>query len=91
MVDKAREVIANKYEIAAPCIPYFGINKVDDVEICWWEEGVHYYKPFGKHTMAQVIKKLTKPTKGIYVIGEITSKKHGWVEGAIQSVDSIIK
>lgn len=67
-----------------------GINKVDDVEICWWEEGVHYYKPFGNQTMNQVIKKLLKPTKGIYVIGEITSKKHGWVEGAIQSVNSII-
>lgn len=67
-----------------------GINKVNDVEICWWEEGVHYYKPFGNQTMNQVIKKLLKPTKGIYVIGEITSKKHGWVEGAIQSVNSII-
>lgn len=69
-----------------------GINKVDDIEICWWEEGVHYYKPVGPHnTINQVINKLTKPTKGIYVLGEITSKKHGWVEGAIQSVDSIIK
>jgi hypothetical protein len=68
-----------------------GINKVDDVEICWWEEGVHYYKPFRNQTMNQVIKKLKNPTKGIYVLGEITSKKHGWVEGAIQSVNSIIK
>ena len=68
-----------------------GIDKVDDVEICWWEEGVHYYKPFGNKTMNQVISQLTKPIKGIYVLGEITSKKHGWVEGAIQSVNSIIK
>lgn len=67
-----------------------GINKVDDVEIAWWDEGVHYYKPFGKASINDVIKKLLKPTKGIYVLGEITSKKHGWVEGAIKSVDSII-
>lgn len=68
-----------------------GINKVDDVEICWWEEGVHYYRPFRSQTINQVIKKLMKPIKGIYVVGEITSKKHGWVEGAIQSVNAIIQ
>ena len=67
-----------------------GINKVDDVEICWWDEGVHYYKPFGESSINQVIKKLSKPVKGLYVLGEIVSKKHGWVEGAIKSVDSII-
>jgi len=67
-----------------------GINKVDDVEIAWWEEGVHYYKPFGNLKINQVIKKLMKPTKGIYVVGEITSKKHGWVEGAIQSVNFLL-
>jgi hypothetical protein len=27
----------------------------------------------------------------MYVIGEIVSKKHGWVEGAIQSVNWKIK
>jgi len=52
---------------------------------------VHYYKPFGNQSINQVLKKLLKPTKGIYVVGEITSKKHGWVEGAIQSVNSVIK
>jgi monoamine oxidase len=65
-------------------------RQVDDLEICWWEEGVHYYKPVGKSSISKIIKKLSKPTKNIYVLGEVVSKKHGWVEGAIQSVDAII-
>ena len=67
------------------------INKVDDVIIQWWDEGVHYYRPFRGKTINYVIKKLSQPIKNMYVIGEIVSKKHGWVEGAIQSVNWKIK
>jgi len=64
------------------------INKVDDIESCYWDEGVHYYKPF--LSLSKLIKKLSNPSKNIYVIGEIVSKKHGWVEGCIESVDRVI-
>ena len=67
------------------------INKVDDVVIQWWDEGVHYYRPFRGKSINYIIKKLSQPVKGVNVIGEIVSKKHGWVEGAIQSVDWKIK
>ena len=67
------------------------INKVDDIDSCYWEEGVHYYKPYPNISLNSLINKLSKPTKNIFVIGEIVSKKHGWVEGCIQSVDRLIK
>jgi hypothetical protein len=67
------------------------ISKIDDVEIGYWDEGVHYYKPVIGTSINKLINKLSKPTKNIYVIGEIISKKQGWVEGAIESVDRIIK
>jgi len=33
------------------------------------------------------LKKLSKPSKNVFVIGEIISKKQGYVEGAIESVN----
>ncbi len=67
-----------------------GINKVDDIEIGYWKEGIHYYKPFGTVKFNDLLKKLSKPTKNVFVIGEIISKKQGWVEGCIESVNRII-
>ena len=42
-------------------------------------------------TTVQIINKLINPYPNIYICGEIISKKQGWVEGAIQSVDNITK
>ena len=67
-----------------------GIDKVDDVEIGYWNEGVHYYKPFKSLKFKQMVKKLSKPSKNVFVIGEIISKKQGYVEGAIESVNRTI-
>jgi len=67
------------------------INKIDDIEAKYWEEGVHYYKPYPTTTINKLIKKLSKPKKNLFVIGEIISKKHGWVEGCIQSVNDLLK
>lgn len=66
-----------------------GIKNVDDVEIGYWDEGVHYYKPFGTKKFSNLLKTLCKPAKNIYVVGEIVSKKQGWVEGCIESVDRV--
>lgn len=66
------------------------INKVDDVLIKYWDEGVHYFKPFGNKSFSSILKKLSNPKKNIYVIGELISKKQGNVEGSIESVNRII-
>lgn len=67
------------------------ISNIDDIEVGYWDEGVHYYKPVIGTPLTKLINRLSKPTKNINVIGEIISKKQGWVEGAIESVDRIIK
>lgn len=90
ILDKNKKILIKKVENKFGEIN-LGINKVDDVESIYWEEGVHYYKPYPDTTLNKLITKLAKPTKNIYVIGEIVSKKHGWVEGCIESVDRVIK
>ena len=57
---------------------------IDDILVYYWNEGVHYYKPFGNLGMKRTIKKLRNPMKGIKVIGEMVSKKQGYVEGALE-------
>jgi protoporphyrinogen oxidase len=61
---------------------------IDDIVIAYWDEGIHYYKP--TKNLHKTIKKLSNPSKNVYVVGEIISYKQGWVEGAIESVDRII-
>jgi protoporphyrinogen oxidase len=63
-------------------------NKIDDVIIAFWDEGVHYYKPM--KDLKKTIKMLSHPDKNIYVVGEMTSFKQGWVEGCIESVNRIL-
>jgi monoamine oxidase len=62
-------------------------GKINDIVIAFWDEGIHYYKP--TKDINKTIRKLAKPAKNIYVVGEIVSYKQGWVEGAIQSVDDL--
>lgn len=68
-----------------------GINNIDDILIYFWKEGVHYYKPRETESFSKVFKKISNPIKNIIVLGEIVSKKHGNVEGSIESVNRILK
>ena len=67
-----------------------GIDAIDDIEIVYWNEGIHYYKPFNNLKFSQILNKLSNPADNIHVIGEIVSRKQGWVEGCIESVNRII-
>ena len=62
-------------------------TEVDDVLCKFWDEAVHYYKP--NKDIKALVKKLQNPSKNVYVIGEVVSLRHGWVEGSINSVNSI--
>ena len=79
-----------KTELCESKIDKIKLGKIEDVEIGYWDEGIHYYKPIIGMSLNELIKKLSKPAKNIFVIGEIISKKQGWVEGAIESVDRVI-
>jgi hypothetical protein len=60
----------------------------------YWSEGTHYYKPLdpelGFKTRKRFLSYIQNPQKGLYVVGEGVSRYQGWVEGALQSVQSIL-
>jgi hypothetical protein len=64
--------------------------KIDDILVKYWEEGIHYFKPNGL-SVEQTIKKLQNPMKGLYIGGEMLSKRQGWVEGSLESINRIYK
>ena len=60
----------------------------------YWPVGTHYYKPMKHHeSRVKFIKEAQHPDKNdsILVIGEVVSRRHGWTEGALESVSSILK
>jgi len=65
------------------------ITDIDDMYFIYWEQGVHYYKPLGNINIHSIIKKLQNPCDNVYVVGEMVSLRHGWVDGALGSVDNI--
>ena len=62
-------------------------TEIDDVISKIWDEAVHYYKP--NNNIKNTVKLLQNPMKNVYVVGEVVSMRHGWVEGAIGSVNKI--
>lgn len=71
-----------------------GINlgKPDDVFIASWKDGVHHIKPYGAmRTIDNLLNKLSNPHKNVWVIGEMLSKRAGYVEGALLSVERMLK
>jgi len=64
---------------------------IDDIKFIYWEEGVHYFKPYNFAKFSKFINKLAHLCDNIYVIGEMLSYKQGWVEGCIESANRIYK
>ena len=59
--------------------------------ICYWNCGVGYWKP---NIDSEIyIKKIAKLNKddNLYIIGENYSKNQGWNEGALESVNDLMK
>jgi len=58
-----------------------------------WEIGTHYYEPLCPqyNSRPKFIKKAQNPMKNMFVVGEMVARHQGWVEGALESVDAVIK
>ena len=58
----------------------------------YWNDGTHYYAPLGDEfkNRPDFIRKAQNPMKWMVVVGEMVSRHQGWVEGALESVDSVI-
>ena len=58
----------------------------------YWDIGTHYYKPLTKYkTRKEFIEKAQHPDKNIMVVGEAVSLQQGWTEGALESVEKVVR
>lgn len=68
---------------------------LDDMVDFYWDVGTHYYSPMKPKgafkNRNEFCKHLQRPKNDILVVGEAVSMKQGWVEGAFESVDNIIR
>ncbi len=65
------------------------VNRPDDFIYIYWNVGTHYPKPnFNFDSMKNAITKLAKEDN-IYLVGEVFSDCHGWVNCAFESVDRL--
>jgi len=86
---KNREYMARSMERA------LGFEKhsleIDDMMSFYWKIGTHYYEPLGMgfKDRSDFLRQAQNPRNGIYVIGEMVSTNQGWVEGALESVESL--
>jgi len=70
------------------------ICELKDIKSFYFDIGTHYYKPLKSlkfKNRDDYINYAQNPMKNIYVVGEMISHKQGWTEGALESVEKIIK
>ena len=70
-----------------------GSLKITALTSYYWPIGTHYYEPLDKtkyKTRREFIKEAQHPETGMLVVGEAVSRRQGWTEGALESVQSVI-
>ena len=70
----------------------FDSLKLDAIIDFYWPIGTHYYEPLSSEYKNRIdfIKHAQHPLNGVVVVGEVVALKQGWVEGALDSVESVI-
>jgi hypothetical protein len=63
--------------------------KMTAIRDYYWPVGTHYYKPrqYVDEPYGKFLVNAQHPIEGITVVGEVVSKNHGWIEGALESVE----
>jgi thioredoxin reductase len=72
---------------------YENTLKLIGIKCFYWNIGTHYYKPLSKkyNSRKEFIEKCQNPEKNLFVVGELISRNQGWSQGALESVNNIIK
>ena len=83
---KIKIIIQNELKVLFPNIK---IPKPTYFNAHLWTHGCHHWKPNCDST--KVAKQIQYPQKNIYIVGEAFSHKQAWMEGALESVEEIIK
>ncbi len=70
-----------------------GILELLSISSFYWPIGTHYYQPLSSEydSRQAFIKRAQNPEKNLFVIGEMVALNQGWVEGALESVEHIMK
>jgi hypothetical protein len=66
--------------------------ELENISEYYWNEGTHYYEPLKGFYKSRdyFIKVAQHPSENMWVVGEMVSKNQGWVEGALESVETVI-
>ena len=67
--------------------------KMTAIRDYYWPVGTHYYKPrqYVDEPYGKFLVNAQHPIEGITVVGEVVSKNHGWIEGALESVERCLR
>lgn len=70
-----------------------GMVKLTKIKAYDWPEGTHYYPilPRQYSSREAFIHDAQRPHPSIYVVGEVVARNQGWTQGALESVENVIK
>jgi hypothetical protein len=68
-------------------------EKIIAIKDYYWPIGTHYYSPLDKSkykNREEFIYLAQHPAPSILVVGEAVSRRQGWTEGALESVEKVL-
>lgn len=67
--------------------------QINQIAYFYWKNGTHYFRPLNQtvyNSRKKYIQAIQNPRTNVYVCGEAVARSHGWVEGALESVELIL-
>jgi len=86
-----RNKLANMVENALGIVP--NTLKIIAIKDFYWPIGTHYYEPLDREkykNRPDFIRKAQHPEPCMLVVGEAVSRRQGWSEGALESVEDVL-
>jgi protoporphyrinogen oxidase len=98
LTDTLKNTAENRTLWARKIEDVFGIEKdtleFEELKDYQWKCGTHYYSPFSEYkgidNRNKFLYHAQRPMERVWVVGEMISRKQGWVEGALESVQAIL-
>lgn len=56
----------------------------------FWTDGIHYFRPVLSHSL-EWLDSIRNPAPNLYIGGEIVALRQGWVNGAIECIDELLR
>lgn len=86
-----RKFFEKEIEEALGIIP--NTLKIIGIKDFYWPIGTHYYEPLNRekyNNRPEFIREAQHPEPGLLVVGEAVSRRQGWSEGALESVENVL-